>query len=178
MARDPLGRVVDRFRVLARMDDLQARPDADLLRLFAGDRDEAAFELLVRRHGRAVMGVCLRLLSDRVDAEDAFQTTFLLLARRARALRDPAAVGCWLHGGARRVALEARALAARRRAREAPWPTAAPPEPAAPPVRSAESNELAAVLDDEVAALPERYRAAIVLCDLGGKTRAEAAAAL
>ena len=178
MAGNPLGRVVDRFRVLARMDDLQARPDADLLRLFARDRDEAAFELLVRRHGRAVMGVCGRLLSDRVDAEDAYQATFLVLARRARALRDPAAVGCWLHGVARRVALEARALAARRRAREASWPTDAPPEPAAPPARSPESNELAAVLDAEVAALPERYRAAIVLCDLGGKTRAEAATAL
>lgn len=166
-----IGRAVDRFRVVARMDDLRGRPDGELLGLFARDRDEAAFELLVRRHGRMVLGVCRRVLPGRADAEDAFQATFLLLVRRAGSLRAPGALANWLHGVARRTALEARTLAARRRDRER---LAVRPEPTADPF----GDDTAVVLDAEVAALPEPYRAAVVLCDLGGKTRAEAAAEL
>ncbi|MBX9623400.1 MAG: sigma-70 family RNA polymerase sigma factor [Gemmataceae bacterium] len=182
MAAASLDRLVGRCRVVARMDDLRGRPDADLLRLFARDRDEAAFELLVRRHGRMVMGVCSRVLRERADAEDAFQATFLLLVRRAGGLRSPGGLANWLYGVARRTALEARTLAARRRQRELASGGRQPPDgyghQGADAPRSPEHAELAAALDQEVAALPGRYRLPVVLCDLGGKTRAEAAAEL
>lgn len=169
-----VSHALDRWRVVARMGDLRDRPDAELLGLFARERDEAAFELLVRRHGPMVMGVCSRLLPGRADAEDAFQATFLLLVRRAGALRAPGGVAGWLYGVARRTARDARRLAARRRRHElarGQSHTGGTPVPH-------EQYELAAVIDEEVARLPAEYRATVVLCDLGGKTRAEAAAEL
>src|SRR5439155_19488647 len=89
-------------------------PDRDLLERFAGRGDDHAFALLVRRHGPMVLGVCRRVTRDAHDAEDAFQATFLLLARKAGTLRRPAQVGPWLHGVAPRPAPEARAPAVRR----------------------------------------------------------------
>src|SRR5690349_21426934 len=93
-------------------------PDRQLLERYALGRDEAAFGALVRRHGPMVLGVCRRVLRDGHAAEDAFQATFLVLARRAGSLLRPEALGAWLHGVAARVALRARAQAARRRAGE------------------------------------------------------------
>src|SRR5438270_1725623 len=87
------------------------------LRRFADDRDEAAFEALVSRHGPMVLGTCRRMLADPLDVEDAFQATFLVLARRAGSIQDGDRLGPWLHGVARRVAARSRALAARRNAR-------------------------------------------------------------
>src|SRR3954447_1120101 len=92
--------------------------DGQLLARFLDGRDEAAFAALVRRHGPMVLGVCRRVLGHAHDAEDAFQATFLVLARKARSLADPEAVGPWLYGVAYRTALEARAMSRRRRARE------------------------------------------------------------
>src|SRR5215470_2610427 len=92
--------------------------DGELLGRFVADRDEAAFEALVHRHGPMVLGVCRRVLRDDHDAEDAFQGTFLILARKAGSVVKGAALGSWLYAVAYHAALEARATGARRRARE------------------------------------------------------------
>src|SRR5213078_1641513 len=92
--------------------------DGELLERFLTTRDECAFELLVRRHGPMVLGVCRRILDNPHDAEDAFQATFLVLVRRAHTIRPRERVGNWLYGVARRTALKARVADARRRAKE------------------------------------------------------------
>ena len=145
--------------------------DAQLLARFVRGRDEAAFERLVRRHGPMVLGVCRRVLGCAHDADDAFQAAFLVLARRAAALRVHGSVGDWLHGVARRTALAARRAAARRRTREA---RVVPPGPAP----ADDLAELRAVLDEELARLPEKYRAVLVLADLQQKDRRRVAAEL
>ena len=125
---------------------------------------------IVRRHGPMVWGVCRRALGHH-DAEDAFQATFLVLARRAGSIRPGGLLGNWLYGVARRTALKAKALAARRRAREATVDEL--PEPAAP--EPAAWADLRPALDRELDRLPAKYRAVLILCDLEGKTRQEAA---
>src|SRR6266700_2082033 len=118
MARGELDTIFGRLRRLA------AEPadstDAQLLRRFIGARDAAAFELLVWRHGGMVLDLCRRLLRHEADAEDAFQATFLTLARKAAAVARGAALGGWLYTVARRTALAARARSARRAAHERP----------------------------------------------------------
>lgn len=145
--------------------------DADLLGRFADQGDEAAFESLVWRHASLVFGVCRRVLGQTEDAEDAFQATFLILARKAGAVRRRATVGPWLYRVAERVALRARS---RRRA-AVPLPTeltgAFQPD-------STEQAELRRLLTDEVMRLPARYRSAVVLRYLEGRTTVEAAAVL
>jgi RNA polymerase sigma factor (sigma-70 family) len=121
-----------------------------------------------------VLAVCRRVLRQAQDAEEAFQATFLLLARQAPSIRQRGSVGPWLHGAALRVALKARTQAARRRRRERE--AAAVPRVEAPSATA--WRELQAVLDEEVGRLPERYRAPLVLCYLEGKTQEEAAAQL
>jgi RNA polymerase sigma factor (sigma-70 family) len=145
--------------------------DSQLLESFINRQDEAAFAALVRRHGPMVHGVCRRVLHHVHDAEDAFQATFLVLARKAASLRSRALVGQWLHGVAYRTALRARTMNARRRAKEQQARDLA--RPAVPADDG--WQELLPLLDQEVDRLPERYRAAVVLCDLEGVTRREAA---
>ena len=141
---------------------------ADLLARFVARRDEAAFAALVARHGPMVLATCRRLLPAGDDADDAFQATFLVLARRAGSVRAER-LAPWLHGVARRVAGRARAVAARRRGREGgDLPDVADPPPGAGP-------DLRAVIDEELARLPEKYRAPLVLCYLDGLTHLEAA---
>jgi RNA polymerase sigma factor (sigma-70 family) len=132
-------------------------PDAALLAWFVAERDEPAFAELVRRHGPMVLGVCQRITRQRQDAEDAFQATFLILARKAGRIARPELLANWLYGVAYRVARKAR-----RRAREGQ--VAVMPDTGVLPAES--TSDLAAFLDAELAALPERFRAAIVLCDL------------
>src|SRR5689334_17399069 len=136
--------------------------DGELLSRFVRGRDGAAFAELVRRHGPMVLGVCRRLLRQEQDAEDAFQATFLVLARKAHAVRPADRVGPWLYGVARHTALAARRAAACRRAHEAAVAGRRAGRDAAP----GPDRELREVLDLELARLPERYRAAVVLCDL------------
>jgi RNA polymerase sigma factor (sigma-70 family) len=145
--------------------------DGQLLERFAAERQEAAFEALVWRHGTMVHNVCRRLLGDGPDAEDAFQATFLLLVRKAAAIRNCEAVASWLYKVAYRVALRARAAAAKGPRRGLP-----DAEPAAPPADDALAwRDVRPVLDDEVSRLPEKYRRAVVLCYLSGRTTEEAA---
>src|SRR5207244_3033628 len=137
-------------------------------------RDEAAFEALVRRHGPMVLGVCLRVLRRHADAEDAFQATFLVLARKAASVVPREMLPNWLYGVAQQTAVRARAAAARRRAREkqvthTPEPAAKPPAP---------WDDLEPLLDEELSKLPDKYRVPVVLCDLEGKTRKQAAGQL
>jgi RNA polymerase sigma factor (sigma-70 family) len=145
--------------------------DCQLLKRFAAERDEAAFDALVQRHGPMVWGVCRRILHQESDADDAFQATFLVLARKAGSLRWPESVGGWLHRVAHRVALKARVQAARRSERERSAASAR----AADAMAEITGRELQQVLDEELLRLPARYRAPLVLCYLEGKTRDEAA---
>jgi RNA polymerase sigma factor (sigma-70 family) len=147
--------------------------DGQLLGRFIATREETAFAALVRRHGPMVLGVCRRVLHDFHDAEDAFQATFLVLARKAPSVRRHESVGSWLYGTAYRTAMEARTMSARRRARERPMQDT--PQPA---VAEAEAQDWRPLLDRELSLLPEKYRAAIVLCDLEGRTRRETAGLL
>lgn len=147
--------------------------DADLIARFAATRDGDAFAELVRRHGPMVFGVCRRVTGYLQDAEDAFQAAFVVLARRAAHVREPGQLANWLYGVAYRTALEARS--ARRRVQE--HRVSAAPEPAARPEPD-DTADLRRVIDEELARLPDKYRSAVVLCDLEGFSRADAAVRL
>lgn len=145
--------------------------ERQLLERFVDRRDESAFEALVRRHGPMVLGVCRRLLHDPHDVDDAFQATFLVLVRKAVSIRDGDRLGPWLYGVAHRVARRVRAQGARQRERETGGEAMAAHEP----VCEITPDDFGAELHEELARLPEKYRAPIVLCDLGGCTHEEAA---
>ncbi len=148
----------------------EGQADAALLERFTDERDETAFTALVRRHGPMVLSVCRRVLRHEADAEDAWQATFLVLARRAASIRKRGSLGSWLHGTAYRIAAHLRQELARRHVRE--QPAAEVPETSASEVSWREVQE---ILDEELGRLPEKYRLPIVLCYLEGKTRDEAA---
>jgi RNA polymerase sigma factor (sigma-70 family) len=160
----PLGPLLD--AILAK--DGGTRSDGTLLQQYIELRDERAFAALVRRHGPMVLGVCHRVLGNLDDAEDAFQATFFILLRKAASLTGRPTVGDWLHGVAHRTALKARAAAARRRVKE---------RGAARPLAQCDNSrsDWLPRLDQELARLPANYRLPIVLCDLEGKTRRQAA---
>jgi RNA polymerase sigma factor (sigma-70 family) len=154
-------------QVQEQLEQASSLTDGVLLARFVATRDEDSFEALVRRHGPMVLGVCRRLLGLH-DAEDVFQATFLVLARKAASVAKRESVGCWLHGVARHTALRAVRALHRRRKREKQVKVM--PHPEVP-----EEDDWLSVLDEELSHLPEKYRAAIVLCDLEGRTRREAA---
>jgi RNA polymerase sigma factor (sigma-70 family) len=145
--------------------------DGHLLESFVAARDESAFAALVRRHGPMVLGVCRRILGHHQDAEDAFQVTFLVLARRAAVVTPRELVGSWLYGVARRTALTARARIDRRHTRELQVQEL--PEQAVEPVPN--GQELRQVLDSELSRLPSKYRVPLVLCELEARPRKEVA---
>src|SRR5262249_36018514 len=136
--------------------------DGHLLERFVHQRDGEAFAELLRRHGPMVLGICRRVLRDEHDAEDAFQATFIILARKAGSVRGRTSLAGWLGRVAYHLALAARAAAARRREVE----RGAPPMSAAENVSEAEWREVRLVLDEEVQRLPDKYHAAFVLCYL------------
>jgi RNA polymerase sigma factor (sigma-70 family) len=169
MAHGPLNNMVRHIRrIIGLPGDVT---DRALLARFAQHRDESAFRALVERHGPLVLGVCRRLLNNEHDAEDAFQATFLLLARKAGSVRWHESVGNWLYEAAYRIAAKARVQGARRGKHERQaatmLPTTSSPAPA--------WNELRGVLDEELARMPEKFRMPLLLCYLHGKTRDEAA---
>ncbi len=154
--------------------DPPAATDRELLRRFARDNDQTAFETLVNRHTAMVLGVCRRALSNVQDAEDACQATFLVLANRAKSVRWQESIANWLYTTARKVAHNARLAAERRTRREA---GAAVPE-AVEPVDRMTGRELLAALDAALDSLPDCYREPLVLCYLEGLSRDEAASRL
>jgi RNA polymerase sigma factor (sigma-70 family) len=166
MRSSGLKRVLDHLRTV----NGGGLSDAQLLARFIDGREDAAFAALVHRHGKMVLGVCRRILGHAQDAEDAFQATFLVLARKAASVVKREALASFLYGVAYRTALEARTAAVRRRTRERQ--VVEMPHPEAPPQ---EAQDWRPVLDRELNALPEKYKAPVVLCDLEGKTRREAA---
>jgi RNA polymerase sigma factor (sigma-70 family) len=141
--------------------------DRELVDALAEGGDEASFEALLKRHGPMVLAVCRRVLRNEHDAEDAFQSTFLVLIRRAGGIRKREAVASWLYGVAYLCARKARHLNARRRLFEAQAT-----RPGLPQADACNS------LDEEISALPERYRTALVLCELQGRSRREVARSL
>src|SRR5262249_45750836 len=134
-------------------------------------RSEAAFAALVRRHGPMVLNVCRRVLGSPQDAEDAFQATFLVLARKAASLRDRPLVGSWLYGVAQRTARKALTARARRATHEREAAAPAPRDPLA----ELSVREAQRLVDRELARLPGKYQAPLVLCCLEGLARDEAA---
>jgi RNA polymerase sigma factor (sigma-70 family) len=154
--------------------DLDPMMDEELLRRFLTSGDaaaEAAFRALVVRHGPMVLGVCRQILQQHQDAEDAFQATFLVLARKGSTVRDPRVLGRWLYEVAYRIAVRSKAQSVRRRAHERQGQEMSAP----PPDHEVAWNELKPVLHDEVNRLPEKYRTPVVLCYLEGKTNEEVA---
>jgi RNA polymerase sigma factor (sigma-70 family) len=152
--------------------DGAAPTDGQLLETFLRDRDGLALEALVRRHAPMVWGVCRRALAHH-DAEDAFQATFLVLVRKAASLRSPELLPNWLYRVACQTARKARQSAAKRSAREKQ--VRVMPEPPTDPQGGAPEPDLSALLDEELSRLPEKYRIAVVLCDVQGRTRHDAA---
>jgi RNA polymerase sigma factor (sigma-70 family) len=148
-----------------------APTDRDLLQAYLEHQDGAAFAALVDRHGPMVLGVCQAVLRHRHDAEDAFQATFLVLARNAGSIRRRDGLASWLHGVAYRVALKAQARRARQHALAATVPAPGPVAPA----DDLSWGEVRTLLHTELAALPECFRAPLVLCYLEGLTQDEAA---
>ncbi len=162
------------LRTLFEVGSLSGLSDGQLLDRFAARGEGAVFEAIVLRHGPMVWGVCRRVLRNYHDAEDAFQATFLVLARKASTVMPREMVGNWLYGVAYQTAMKARAVRAKRRMREThvinmPEPVMVPHD-----LRDALSD----CLDRELSRLPEKYRIPIVLCDLEGKTHKEAASRL
>jgi RNA polymerase sigma factor (sigma-70 family) len=144
-----------------------------LLAAFVRDKDEAAFESLVRRHGPMVLGVARRLVGNEHDAADVFQAVFLVLARKAASIRAPEVLGAWLYNVAYRTSVKARGVLLKRKAREGQ--VSVMPEPA---VQDSPVDDVLEVLDEELRSLPAKYQAPVVLCELQGETRKAAAAKL
>lgn len=177
------GKVVSHLHVLFTRGTTAGSTEGQLLERFASGRDESAFEALVERHGPMVLGVCRRFLRDPNDVDDAFQATFLILARKARTLSRKDLLGNWLYGVACRVSRRARGVAARRSSRftafeddqqlaagrspgdDESWPGL---------MREEESS----IVFEEVERLPRKYRLPIVLCYLDGLTHEQAAVGL
>jgi RNA polymerase sigma factor (sigma-70 family) len=187
MSHAATGSVVRQLGALFEGGSAAGLSDGQLLeRYTSGGHDpagQAAFAALVGRHGPMVLGVCRQLLGDAQHAEDAFQATFLVLAQKARSIRDPELLGNWLYGVATRTARCARQQVARRRRREEDHAMRGPgagscalAEPTAPPAdRPAIDREQAEALHGEVDRLPKAFRLPVVLCYFEGLTLDEAA---
>ena len=180
MADVPLRNVLYHLAGMTAGQTLAEATDSELLARFAGQRDQAAFALLLRRHGPMVLQVCRRLLRQTEDAEDVFQAAFLLLARKATSIRNPDAVGSWLYGVAYRLAIKARARRCRQQNHEIRaglqrGPLEHSRDASTTPLAKAAWQQVQATLDESLWQLPEKYGAAFILCYLEGMSHEEAA---
>jgi RNA polymerase sigma factor (sigma-70 family) len=175
MATNLIVEFLRRFRRSALLRESEGQTDEQLLERIVrgGDGAALALEALVLRHAPMVWGVCRRTLATHHEAEDAFQATFLVLLRRAAFIRSRELLANWLYGVAHKTACKARQMAAKRCSREKQ--VEAMPEPQTEPDDDMFGPELRARLDEELSRLPEKYRIAIVLCDLQGRSRPEVA---
>ena len=171
MATRGMDSVFQHLRRLALLQAGTGVTDGQLLESFVTNHDSAAFEALVRRHGPMVQGVCLRVLRNQHDAEDAFQATFLVLAHKAARVIPREMVGNWLYGVAHTTALRAKAKAAKRLRRERQVANMRETNDAG----AGQWDDLQVLLDEELTKLPDKYRLPIVLCDLEGRSRREVA---
>jgi RNA polymerase sigma factor (sigma-70 family) len=171
MATPSIREVVEHLCAWVDAGSLVDVPDVQLLERFIKQREQTAFAALLLRHGSMVLHVCRRVLGHIHDAEDVFQATFLMLARKARSIRKRDAVGSWLHGVAHRLAVRVREQARRRQVHEQQAANLHHAEPAL----AAAWSEVQAVLDEELRCLPARYREVLVHCYLEGQTQEEAA---
>jgi RNA polymerase sigma factor (sigma-70 family) len=165
------GSLIEHLRSTVLRQDTDRLSDGQLLARFVTRRDQAAFEALVQRHAGMVWGVCRRLLHSTQDAEDAFQASLLVLARKAASVQPRDKLPNWLHGVAHQTAIRTRALVARRRRREKQVPQMPESVTADPSL----NEQLRPLLDQELARLPDRYREVVILCDLEGRTRRDVA---
>ena len=169
MGSHPLQTLVRHVRRIAGASEPDPIGDADLLARFAASRDESAFAEIVQRHGPLVWAIC-RTNLNAADADDAFQATFLVLARKAKSIRKPGSLACWLSGVARRTIQAVRARQSRRReitldAHDLPAPTS----------QSAEAGDTRQWLAEEIDRLADKYRLPLLLCYYQGLTNEEAA---
>ncbi len=165
-----LGSVLRQLKQRVSAEHVGALSDGELLQAFVRHREEAAFSALVQRHGPLVLAVCRHVLKHEQDAEDAFQATFILLARHAGSIRTTQAVASWLYRVAFRTALKAGVNMARRRSHENEYARSSPRAQA-----PADGRELEGILHEELKRLPEKYQAPLVLCGLQGRSGTEAA---
>ncbi len=167
---------VSQLKTLFGAGTLTGLGEGELLERFLSQRDETAFEEILARHGPMVLGICRRWLSDPHEVDDAFQAVFLILVRKAAALRDRNSLSAWLYGVSLRVARRARQNIARRRVREHQDAEALAMSQATE--HRPADHETLLILDEEIRRLPEKQQAAIVLCLVQGKTHEAAAAEL
>jgi RNA polymerase sigma factor (sigma-70 family) len=174
MANGQFGSVLRHIRQLIGPRSSESLTDGQLLERFVKTQDESAFETLLQRHGPMVLGLCRSILHDAHDADDAFQATFLVLARKASSIRKSPSVASWLYGVAHRTALRAKINSAKRRVKE----RQAGDMSHSDDVGELGRQELRSVVHEELQRLPEKYRAPLVLCYLEGKTNESAASEL
>jgi len=153
MATGNLNPVIDQLRRVVLLPDGAGLTDGQLLESFVSHRDEAAFEVFMRRHGPMVLGVCRRVLRNHHDAEDAFQATFLVLIRKAGSIVPAERVANWLYGVASRTALKARGMIVNQQVRERQ--VTEMPEPESAEVDDCWSD-LQPLLDQELSRLPDK----------------------
>ncbi len=173
MAKAVSSPILQMIRRVVEVQSVRQLSDQHLLQLFSDQQDESAFGSLLRRHGSMVLDVCRGVLGNEADVEDAFQATFLILARKAASIRKRGSVGSWLHGVAYRTALKARSRLTTRQKNEARAPARTISEP-----DDLTWREVRQIVHEELTGLAERYRAPLVACYLEGKTQHEAVAQL
>jgi RNA polymerase sigma factor (sigma-70 family) len=171
MATDESNLLLQHLRRVTATTRAEYASDRELVASFVADRDDTAFATLFRRHGPMVRSLCRRVLRNEQEADDAFQATWIVFARKAHSLRASDGLSTWLYGVAHRTALKARRAAVRRRAHEAAAPVRTPAEPLAEMTVA----EAQGIVDQELAGLPDKFRAPLVLCCLEGLARDEAA---
>jgi RNA polymerase sigma factor (sigma-70 family) len=165
-----LKRLVGNLHRALESRELDVLSDSELLDRFRSSNDAAAFETIVRRHGKQVLAAGRQVLNESADVDDVFQAAFLVLLNDATSIRKGQSLGSWLFGVAHRLALQARMRHARRRSAEAKTPARIKDDAA-----DLSWREACAILHEELDRLPETYRLPLLLCYLDGRTRDEAA---